>query len=73
MSGMKCLTLVLCYNEELALKSVLIDKNETGLTSNSELVKIAAINMLKSFYLNKDDLLVQDLLRELNITISKTS
>lgn len=67
---MKYLTLVLCFEEveeDLGLKSVVIDSNDTGLPSDSKLIEKAAFVMLRSIYKNADDLVIQDLLNELNI------
>lgn len=54
-------------NEGLGITSVSINYNTTNLPSNSELVKKVAFTLLKSIYSNKEDLMLQDLLNELDI------
>lgn len=53
--------------ENLGLKSVTFDVNETDLPNDSELLKMLATTLLKSIIINKQDVLVQDLLNELDI------
>jgi len=57
--------------KELGLKSIIIDCNTTNMPSDSELVKKLAFTVLKSIQLNKEDILVQDLLNEIGINITK--
>jgi hypothetical protein len=54
-------------NEDLGLKSVSIDINTTDLNSDSELIKKLAITVLKALSMNKEDVMVQDLLNDLGI------
>ena len=55
-------------DDKLSLTSLTIDANTTELPSDSKLVKNIAIALLKSIAVNKEDLGIQDLLTELNIT-----
>ena len=54
-------------NEKLGLKSVSIDFNSTDLNNDSKLLEILAFTILRGLKINKDSVLVQDLLNELNI------
>lgn len=54
-------------NDKLGIQSATIDANTTDLPSNSELIKKVAIGLLKSLHLNKEDVMLQDLLNELDI------
>lgn len=54
-------------NERLGIKSVTIDHNTTDLPSDSQLIKIVAITLLKAIHLNKEDIMLQDLFNELDI------
>lgn len=64
---MKHINFTIELSDELGIKVVSITHNDTGLKTDSELVKTVAFNLLKSFIVNKDDVLLQDLLREANI------
>lgn len=64
---MKTINLSLILNERLGLKSVTINYNDTDLPSDSELIRKVSITLLKSLSLNKDTIIVQDLLNELGI------
>lgn len=55
-------------NERLGIKAVTIDHNTTDLPSDSELIKRVAFTLLKSIQLNKEDVMLQDLLNELDIS-----
>lgn len=60
------ITLSLNLNSELGLTSVIIGTNTTSLPNDSELLKKVSIAILRALDLNKEDILVQDLLSELN-------
>jgi hypothetical protein len=64
---MKTIQLTFNLSEDLAMKSIVYSYNDTDLPSNSETLGNIAIAMLRSLNLNKDDLIVQDLLIELDI------
>lgn len=64
---MKTIQLTFNLSEDLAMKSIIYSYNDTDLPSNSETLGNIAIAMLRSLNLNKDDLIVQDLLIELDI------
>lgn len=55
-------------NERLGIKAITIDHNTTDLPSDSELIKRVAFTLLKSIHLNKEDVMLQDLLNELDIS-----
>lgn len=55
-------------NEGLGITSVTIDHNTTDLPSDSELIKKVAFTLLKAINLNKEDVMLQDLLNEMDIT-----
>lgn len=64
---MKHIKLTIGLTDDLGIKSCAIDYNDTGLQSNSELVKKVAFTLLRSYSMNKEDTALQDLLNELNI------
>jgi hypothetical protein len=66
---MKHITLTLKLTDNLGIKSIIIDDNETELPSDSNLIKICAIAMLESIAINKEDLQVQDILNDLDIKV----
>lgn len=68
---MKHIQISIDLSDELGIKSASINYNDTGLKSDSELVIKVAYTLLQSFSANKDDVLLQDLLREVNIPIGK--
>jgi hypothetical protein len=53
--------------DELGIKSVLINHNDTELKNDSELLRSISIAILKALESNKESLTVQDLLNELGI------
>lgn len=57
-------------NERLGIKSVTFDINTTELPSNSETLKRVALTILEAIALNKEMVMTQDLLNELNIKVS---
>lgn len=59
---MKHIKLLYSFTDDLALKEVEFQFNDTGLEDNSDLLKKVSIAMLKSIYHNEDSLAVQDLL-----------
>lgn len=61
------------FNDNLVLKSVEIDYNDTGLENNSGTLKRVAITLLKAIEINKDSVAVQDLLSELGIKRSSSN
>jgi hypothetical protein len=65
------LSLHLTEEEKLGIKSVTINFNDTGLPSDSKLIELIALGLLKSIHMNKDSLELQDLLRECGIVKSK--
>ena len=54
-------------NEDLGLEAATFEHNTTHLQSDSDLLKLIGIALLKAVSINKDDLVVQDLLDELDI------
>lgn len=64
---MKYVTVVFCLTDDLLLKEIVIDSNDTELPSDSDLLKKLSCATLKSLHLNKDSVMVQDLLNELDI------
>lgn len=68
---MKYIQLGIHLTDELGIKSVTIDHNDTSLPSDSDLIKRVSMTVLKSLILNKEDVIVQDLINELGIEIEK--
>lgn len=68
---MKQIQLTFTMSDELFLKSVTIDQNDTGLKNDSELILKVCSAIIRSFMNNKDSLAVQDMFNELNIKTSK--
>ena len=69
---MAAISLMINLNDELGITSIVYSYNDTELPSNSETLGKISLAILKSLHLNKDSLLVQDLLSELNIDVQKT-
>lgn len=65
---MKNIQLSISLSDDLGIKAIVYNYNDTELPSNSETLGNIAIAILKSLHLNKDDLLIQDLLNELDIS-----
>jgi hypothetical protein len=68
---MQTIQLSLAITDNLGLKSVQITTNTTSLPNNSNTIRLIALALLKSINDNKDSLIVQDLLNELDIEVSK--
>ena len=69
---MKYIQLGIHLTEELGLKSVTIDHNETDLPSDSNLINLVAFALLRSINLNKESVDLQDVLNELGITVTNS-
>lgn len=65
---MKNIQLSISLSDDLGIKAIVYNYNDTELPSTSETLGNIAIAILKSLHLNKDDLLIQDLLNELDIS-----
>lgn len=70
---MKHIKLDIILTDDLGIHSVVFDQNDTELKSDSKLIEKIAVTLIKSTHLNKDSLIVQDMLNELNIGISDVS
>jgi hypothetical protein len=64
---MKIVKLTFELNDELCLKSVVIDWNETGLKNDSKLIRGIAIAIIKSIASDPTGVELQDLYNELGI------
>jgi len=64
---MKAIQLMFIIGDDLGLKSVTFQYNDSGLPDNSTTLKTLSIAVLKSLKMNKDSVIVQDLLNELDI------
>lgn len=64
---MKHIILSIELSDELGIKSVTLTHNDTGLKSDSELIKQVAYTILRSYSANKEDVIIQDLLNEVGI------
>jgi len=64
---MKHIQLLIHLSEDLVLKSVEIEYNDTGHPDDSKLLEMVAYTLLKALKRNKEDIKVQDLLNELKI------
>lgn len=69
---MAIIQLMLNLTDDLRIKNIIYEYNDTNLPSNSETLGNIAVAILRSLKLNKDSLVVQDLLIELNIDLSKS-
>ena len=65
----KFIQLTFGLTDDLGIKSIAYDINETELPSNGETLGMIAMGMIKALHLNKDSVLVQDLLNELDIKV----
>jgi hypothetical protein len=68
---MKYIQLGFFLTDELGIKSILIDQNNTGLPNDSKLLENIAFAILKASHINRDSLILQDLLNELDISLPK--
>jgi hypothetical protein len=68
---MKHLEIVFGFTDELGLKSVQFNYNDTGLPEDSELLRRVACALIESLSVNKESLKVQDILNQLDITIKE--
>jgi len=64
---MKYIQLGIELDDELVMKSVEIQHNDTEMPNDSKLLKATSVAMLKSIIQSSDSLAVQDLLHELGI------
>ena len=64
---MSIIQLTFELSDDLGLKSITFDYNDTKLPSSSETLGNIAIAILRAIEVNKDDLVIQDLLSELGI------
>ena len=64
---MKMIQITLNLTDELAIKSIFIDENDTGLPNDTTLLENVAIGLIKVINKNRKDLQIQDLLYEANI------
>lgn len=65
---MKYINIGITLTDELVLKSVVIYANDTGLESDTNLIRLLSFALLKSLHLNKEDLELQELLRKYGIS-----
>ena len=68
---MKHITLTFNIDDNMGLRSVTYDYNDTSLPNDSNMLEMIAVALLKSVRDNKDTLIVQDLFNELGIDVSK--
>ena len=54
-------------NDQLGIKSVIVEHNDTGFADDSKLIEMVATALLKGLRMNKDSIQVQELLKELGI------
>lgn len=64
---MKSVQLTFVIRDDNALHSVVFDNNDTGIPSDSNLLRNLAITLLKSIALNKEDCEIQDVLNQYDI------
>lgn len=64
---MKTIKLNISLSDDLCLKTVTIDENDTGLPDNHITLTRVAFAIIKAVNANKEHLAVHDLLNELNI------
>ena len=69
---MKYIQLGIHLTDDLGIKAITIDHNESGLNSDSELIKRLSIAMLKGLVINKESVAIQDLLNEVNISLTSS-
>ena len=58
-------------SKDLLVQSVSITRNDTELVPDYKLLKLIAFAILKGLEVNKDDILIQELFRELGLKKSK--
>jgi lantibiotic modifying enzyme len=64
---MNYVTLTFELTSDLRLKAVTVDHNDTELNGDSDLLKGLAFALLECLSTNKESILVQDILNDLNI------
>lgn len=64
---MKYIQFGIQLTDDLGIKAVVIEYNDTGLDNDSKLIETVAFTLLRSLNLNKESVAVQDLLNELGI------
>lgn len=69
----KTLVIQFNFNEDLGLASLQIIHNDTGLDSDSLLIKHLGVCLIKSVNENQESLVLQDLLNATGIGIDKTN
>jgi len=67
----KIIQLTFVLTDDLGIKSIAYDVNDTELPSNGQTLGMIAMAMIKALHLNKDSVLVQDLLNELDIKVER--
>lgn len=63
----KYIELTVVLNDDLGITDVVIGYNDTGLPSDSKLIKMTALTILKSLNANKEDVEITDTLNALGI------
>ena len=57
------------FTEDLGLKAITFNHNDTHLPDDSKTLELIAIAMLKALHTNKQDMEIQDILNHFNISI----
>jgi len=68
---MKYIQITLLVSDEMHLKSIQFDENETELPNDSNTLKLLAEAMLRGLNKDKECIAIQDVLNELNIPRSE--
>jgi hypothetical protein len=68
---MKYIQLGIGLTDELGIKSVTFLHNDTDLESDSKLIELIAIALLRSIHMNAEDLDLQDTLNKIGIIKAK--
>lgn len=69
---MPTIVLQLDISNDLGVKSVIIDYNDTGLPDDSNLIRKVAITLLKCLDQNEDSIKTADMLNELGIPVQES-
>lgn len=68
---MKHIELDIVLTDDLGIKAVVFNRNDTELPNDSKLLSMIGVALIRSVHLNRESMEIQDTLRELNIELPK--
>ena len=67
---MKIIQITFNLTDELGIKSIVIDQNDTGLPNNTDTIENLAFALYKVIKVNRQDLQIQDILHESKLKLT---